>query len=444
MEQFQALHSKSQLCTAPTRALLLSTYIKWVNVFPEIKPQLIGVFERYQRVLDSDLQQRACEYLALAKRPEEDDVLRMVCEEMPPYPPRRSALLDRLNRKHEENEDKRTWLHGGREMNLPSAAPKGALVRKTSEAPSMVTQAANGGDLSEMEKALIGLDLTSTPPAAASTFGQSLVPLAQGPHIERWFQKLIWNTEGVLYEDSQLQVGIKSEFHGHLGRIAVYMGNKIPTAMTSFTAVVSGYNTDALSVSFERIPANVIQGRSQSQQLLHVECRKPFAVPPTLTISFLAGAHQTIAIQLPIFLTKFCEPVSLGAAEFFERWKLIGGAPREAQDIFSIELAKDGNLDSLGYRDRLRGTGVGLLDAVDPNPQNIVAAGILHMSQDGKVGCLMRLEPNRESKVINPACTPILLKIQQQCRLTIRSTSEDVASEILRLQKVLLEAKNTK
>lgn len=28
IEQFQALHSKVNLCTAPTRALLLSTYIK--------------------------------------------------------------------------------------------------------------------------------------------------------------------------------------------------------------------------------------------------------------------------------------------------------------------------------------------------------------------------------------------------------------------------------
>lgn len=39
---------------APTRALLLSTYIKWVNVFPEIKPQLVNVFERYRHVLDVD------------------------------------------------------------------------------------------------------------------------------------------------------------------------------------------------------------------------------------------------------------------------------------------------------------------------------------------------------------------------------------------------------
>ena len=117
-DQFSVLHSKSQFCSAPTRALLLSTYIKWVNVFPEIKPQLITIFDRYRHVLDAELQQRACEFFALASRPEDDELLQNVCEEMPPFPPRVSALLGRLNRKHGDTEDKRTWIHGGKEANL--------------------------------------------------------------------------------------------------------------------------------------------------------------------------------------------------------------------------------------------------------------------------------------------------------------------------------------
>ena len=76
--------------------MLLTTYIKWVNVFPEIKPQLLNIFDRYRHVLDAELQQRACEFLALASRPEDDEFLASVCEEMPPFPPRVSALLGRL------------------------------------------------------------------------------------------------------------------------------------------------------------------------------------------------------------------------------------------------------------------------------------------------------------------------------------------------------------
>ena len=38
--QFNLLHSKFHLCSPATRALLLSTYIKFVNLFPEIKPTI--------------------------------------------------------------------------------------------------------------------------------------------------------------------------------------------------------------------------------------------------------------------------------------------------------------------------------------------------------------------------------------------------------------------
>ena len=45
MVQFDLLHSKFHLCSVATRGLLLSTYIKFVNLFPEIKGHIQGVSE---------------------------------------------------------------------------------------------------------------------------------------------------------------------------------------------------------------------------------------------------------------------------------------------------------------------------------------------------------------------------------------------------------------
>lgn len=112
IEQFQALHGKVNLCTAPTRALLLTTYVKWVNLFPEIKDHLIHIFQRYTHVLDAELQQRACEYLALAQLEDNGDLLATLCDEMPIFPERESALLNRLHSKGETAQDKRTWVIG--------------------------------------------------------------------------------------------------------------------------------------------------------------------------------------------------------------------------------------------------------------------------------------------------------------------------------------------
>lgn len=83
IEQFSTLHSKFNISSPPTRAILLSTYIKFYNVYPEIAAELILVFRQLQNILDAELQQRACEYLALIEMPS-DSLLQAVCEEMPP------------------------------------------------------------------------------------------------------------------------------------------------------------------------------------------------------------------------------------------------------------------------------------------------------------------------------------------------------------------------
>lgn len=239
-----------------------------MNVFPEIKPHLVAVFERYRHVLDSDLQQRACEFFALASRPEDDELLQNVCEEMPPFPPRESTLLGRLNRKIGDTEDKRTWVHGGKEANQDHEASR-KLTRKTTLLDTQPTDGAASGIANgeSIIDSLAGLDLSS-PPEVKSDVKPPIPPLTHGANVDRWFEKLSHTNDGVLYEDVQIQMGLKSEYHGHLGRVAIYMGNKISAPLTSFTATLHVHDPDALSVTFAKIAATTIMPRTQVQQLL--------------------------------------------------------------------------------------------------------------------------------------------------------------------------------
>ncbi|KAG8914497.1 hypothetical protein FRC00_012999 [Tulasnella sp. 408] len=413
-EQFQLLQAKANFCSAATRALLLSTYLKWVNVFPEIKPHLVQVFERYSHVLDSELQQRACEYYAIASRPEEDELLQNICEEMPPFPARESTLLARLNKKQGDTEDKRTWVIGGKEANEELDTKKKAGKRATLEGPG-----SKAGDiLSDLQ----GLDLSA--PNGAQANGETPasgppVQITTSPNIERWYERLTYTSEALLYEDVQIQIGYKSEFHGHLGRVALYFGNKLSAPLESFTATIDVPDPEALSVVFAKIPPSTVTPRLQTQQVLNVECKNVFTSPPILRISYLAGALQTINIRLPIVITKFLEPVKLAPSEFFERWKLIGGPPREVQEVFTINLLS-GVVDTERQKKVIEGSRFLLLPDVDPNQVNCVGAGVLHMSTGGKVGCLLRVEPSASAKL---------------CRITVRSTSEVVAAEAVKLLK---------
>jgi AP-2 complex subunit alpha len=361
-------------------------------------------------VLDAELQQRACEYLALVQRGriDDDELLQVVLEEMPPFPARESALLNRLHKKGRDTEDKRTWNLDGRaekrsdapppthrqssngdEVSAPAApaamrSPPLAVVEPPLaplhpvQAPYAAPQREDSNDLTMMGVApssygagsimdsLAGLDLSSnavqeerllpSSPAAASPSaavglggatspvsafpaallgGAALTPaLTAGANIDKWFDRLSYTGEGVLYEDAQLQIGVKTEFHGALGRVQLYIGNKLPVPLANFALAVESASPDAIVATLAgQLAGGAIAPLTQVQQQIQVECKECFASPPVVRISYIASSTQTLALRLPVTITSFIEPVKLPAAVFFERWKLIGGPPRESQTI---------------------------------------------------------------------------------------------------------------
>ena len=68
-----------------------------------------------------------------------------------------------------------------------------------------------------------------------------------------------------------------------------------------------------------------------------------------------------------------------------------------------------------------------ILDGVDPNPKNIVGATVLHTSEGGKFGCLLRLEPNIDTQV-SQTC----LWLWRETLLTIRRCSASLS--VLRMK----------
>jgi AP-2 complex subunit alpha len=55
---------------------------------------------------------------------DDDALLEVVCEEMPPFPERESALLNRLHKKGDAAHDKRTWVIGGKGENKEREAAR--------------------------------------------------------------------------------------------------------------------------------------------------------------------------------------------------------------------------------------------------------------------------------------------------------------------------------
>lgn len=405
IEQLMVLQTKMISAPDPTRALLLSTFVKFVNLFPEIKPQLLQMFQFYSHSPDSELQQRACEYLTIATLPA-DDLLRTICDEMPPFSERASILLQRLHKKSVGTSERRTWLVGGKDANADKQevllAQQTGLKRTFTTIVNGTSGNTNGAAPKTLQngsgsasKDLEGLDMNGfsndvTAPNLASTAHLS-------PDWEFGYEELFFADEGVLYEDPQIQVGVRAEYRGHLGVIKLYFTNKASFSIGSFTTTLDNKSALNLKVDTKSLPESSVNADSQVQQTIICTSIGPFSEPPTIRISYLAGALQGYTLKLPILPHRFMDPSELSAEDFFKRWRQIGGGPLEAQSTFGLRNTAASFSDQY-TRDTVTGFRWRILDNVDPNPKNLVGCAVLQLEK-GKIGCLLRLEPNHQQKV---------------------------------------------
>uniref|UniRef100_A0A665WD11 AP-2 complex subunit alpha n=1 Tax=Echeneis naucrates TaxID=173247 RepID=A0A665WD11_ECHNA len=372
--QFNLLHSKFHLCSVPTQALLLSAYIKFINLFPEVKATIQEVLrsDSQLRNADVELQQRAVEYLRLSCIAS-TDILATVFEEMPPFPERESSILAKLKRKKGPG-------------NLPDIDARRNV----------------NGNTEHSEK---------PEPANKVPPQQSLFLRFNNCVFVN--SRFVCKNNGVIYENQLLQIGLKSEYRQNLGRIYVFYGNKTSTQFLSFTSSVTSpdsLKTHILSTTVDPI----IEGGAQVQQILNIECVSDFTDAPVLNVQFrYGGTLQNIAVKLPVMLNKFFQPTEMTSQDFFQRWKQLGAPQQEVQKIFKAKHPMDTDVTKA----KILGFGVTLLERVDPNPENFVGAGVIH-SKNSQVGCLLRLEPNTQA---------------QMYRLTLRTSRDSVSQRLCEL-----------
>ncbi|XP_075924735.1 AP-2 complex subunit alpha-2-like [Petromyzon marinus] len=468
--QFNLLHSKFHLCSVSTRALLLSTYIKFVNLFPEIKPTIQEVLRsgNQLRNADAELQQRAVEYLKLSTVAT-TDVLATVLEEMPPFPERESSILAKLKKKKgpstvtDLEDGKKTGpggeLNGGSEpialkasalstpspsasadllgLGAPAAAAAAAVAAVAAgsvpspggpgPSGSVVGPPGGGGGggggllvdvFSDIGTAAALPSISSDEYFANQRTLSPPVSLSDDSALhgaDELFNKFVCKNNGVLFENQLLQIGVKSEYRQNLGRVCLFYGNKTSVQFQSFSPTVAcpGELKNQLAVEARTVEP-LIDGGAQVQQMINVECLDDFSEAPLLTIQFrYGGSMQSITMQLPVVLNKFFQPTEMASQDFFTRWKQLSSPQQEAQRIFKATTPMELEVTKA----KLVGFGMAMLERVDPNPDNYVGAGIIQ-TKTLQIGCLLRLEPNLQA---------------QMYRLTLRTSKESVSKRLCEL-----------
>ncbi|KAJ2518398.1 hypothetical protein H4217_003358 [Coemansia sp. RSA 1939] len=435
VDQLKALQTKMPAMSQPARAVALTTVAKFVNLFPEIKTLCLRALDRYRGALDAELQQRACEYYALATV-ESEDLLPAVLEEMPPFPERQSALMSRLLKREADTEDQRTWVYGGREIN------RERNLRKAGKSATSLTSADNddrapeppqrseetAAAVEENGRNASGKGNNNVNDSDDSDPATALTPEEQEriAKSKRHYARLLWERDGILFDGDEIQVGVVAQYKPPAGRVGVFLGNKTaaPIYDIAIHAFVrddnSGDDGPALVVrpapGQDPLPGSLMP-LGQARLFFDVTCQRIFTAPPSLRITYtMAGAPTVAELQLPVTMGHFIDPVTIPVSDFFARWKQLGdSAIGEAQSILkSPFLATDASA-SQWLRNVVGGMGFALINGADPEPDNLVGVGIATTESGGRFGCLLRVEPKPSHGLT---------------RVTVRATSPDVASAV--------------
>lgn len=123
---------------------------------------------------------------------------------------------------------------------------------------------------------------------------------------------------------------------------------------------------------------------------------------------------RTLNLKLPIIPCKFIEPLRVMGPEFFKRWNAImTPSPQEVQHTF--KYPREINPAAVAeMAAKLSAFKMAILEKLDPNPANLVAAGLL-ITAAGQIHVLVRVE-----------CAPA----QGLVRLTVRMTSDAIVSAV--------------
>lgn len=330
-DQFVALQQHYSRCSVKTCALLLTTYAKIMNLYPDCKDVVIEVFTKQSTSGFVELQQRACEYMRLPTVGAE--IMENVLNTMPVYPEKENALLARMQKAEEGNAtEKSAWSSERPDRSEHEEAQSSAPAAVKVSAPLPVKKIVEEVDL-------LSLDDDSNVPIQSSGAVIGLDPEII-PSLRRWFNGAVIAPPGkaaVLFENSAIQITTTSEYRGHQGRMLVVFHNRSDEIQDLQVTIPASVDY----VRFQKNdPASRISLADETKMTLAIDCLKPFAEAPELIVSFTEVSRGTrnkyeLPLRLPLVASAFFDPVVLDKNNFMQRWKALEGEDKEVQEVFT-------------------------------------------------------------------------------------------------------------
>eukprot|EP00485_Elphidium_margaritaceum_P005923 CAMPEP_0202695802 /NCGR_PEP_ID=MMETSP1385-20130828/9289_1 /ASSEMBLY_ACC=CAM_ASM_000861 /TAXON_ID=933848 /ORGANISM="Elphidium margaritaceum" /LENGTH=955 /DNA_ID=CAMNT_0049351879 /DNA_START=71 /DNA_END=2938 /DNA_ORIENTATION=- len=437
-EQFDTLYKHFQSCAADTKALLLSTFMKFVNMYDDLGDKIMAVFKSHHSAIDPEIQQRAIEYSIMAQY-DDQDLITQVWEAMPDFPERDSPLIKIINKqevevvatvtnkvfsgafsdddgnndKGDDDDDDDSADEEDEDDDEEEEEEEEAVAKPSQPTPQQPPAAAAAPQEADLLSSLFGDDMSGSAIGGGGGGAGNAVILTQD---RQKLLKLLLQPAGVLFENDAVQIGVRSqvEIPGGLLKVMLYYGNKgaapikVQSIQCTNAASLSGLQISFAPTAFEISP------KQQVQQQCKVQLNAPIAELPAIEVVF--SNNSRLQCKFPVVASKFFKPHVFEPQQFKQRWVQL---KNEQQQILQISHDYDANK----MRGILsNGMNMGLIAGVDQNPNNSIGCAVYHFAKKKDdnnfvtMPVLMRLEFNAQNHAI---------------RVTVRSPHQSTTASVM-------------
>ena len=190
-------------------------------------------------------------------------------------------------------------------------------------------------------------------------------------NVEECVRKLLAQDSGVLYEDAELQIGIKSKWQGSRGRLALYLGNKTEKNV-QFS--LSGRRIE-VKTQLAPVPQD-IGSKMQAQCQMQCACYGVFVNAPKLVVAF--DGRDILPRRAS---DSRGEILSVGEQtqpqDFFAKWHQMS-AIAQKQNVIDVNAQCAGLSNVCNVLQNAKWT---IHEGLDPNPANAVFASVLQRAE---------------------------------------------------------------
>lgn len=218
--------------------------------------------------------------------------------------------------------------------------------------------------------------------------------------MKMWHKALCVMPTGLLYEDHNLQIGIKMRSQGPRLDMDFYLGNKTAGILQLKRFVIPP--SPSFQVNTGSAPPEIDPGR-QIQISCSFTCIAPYRTFPILQCNYVNAYGDAMArsLDLPISIAKFMKPVNIPSNVFETRWSQVTGAPFKLTEI--VKPASDSLLDDKSIRSTLANMNLQVLDDVDLGDGSICAVAIFsYMDLEiNQIPCMVSMAANQPASMLS-------------------------------------------